>query len=59
MRIRNKIIFSWLFFMIIYPVAAQQYKAVLPYRVIGGKMIVDMVMNGTPRSFIFDTGVRL
>ena len=58
MRIRNKIIFSWLFFMIIYPVAAQQYKAVLPYRVIGGKMIVDMVMNGTPRSFIFDTGGR-
>lgn len=40
------------------PVTAQQYRTVLPYRMVGGKMIVEMEMNGIPRSFIFDTGGR-
>lgn len=36
---------------------AQQYiESVLPYRLVGGKMIVEMKMNGQMRSFIFDTG---
>ena len=35
---------------------AQQYKSVLPYRMVGGKMLVDMEMNGESRTFIFDTG---
>ena len=36
---------------------AQQYaECVLPYRMVGGKMIVDMKMNGQLRPFIFDTG---
>ena len=39
-------------------VCAQQIKTVIPYRMVGGKMIVDMTMNGTVRSFIFDTGGR-
>lgn len=39
-------------------VCGQQIKTVIPYRMVGGKMIVDMTMNGTVRSFIFDTGGR-
>lgn len=35
---------------------AQDVEVVLPYRVVGGKMIVDMEMNGQVRPFIFDTG---
>ena len=35
---------------------AQQVKSVIPYRMVGGKMIVDMQMNGVSRSFVFDTG---
>lgn len=42
--------------MVLLPVAAQQYKTELPYRMVGGKMIVEMNLNGTLRSFIFDTG---
>lgn len=37
---------------------AQQYKAVIPYRMIGEKMVVEMKINGTARPFIFDTGGR-
>ena len=37
-------------------VGAQQYKSVLPYRMVGGKMLVDMKVNGESRAFIFDTG---
>lgn len=40
------------------PLFAQQYKAVIPYRLIGDKMVVEMEMGGTMRSFIFDTGGR-
>lgn len=39
-------------------VAAQRVKSVIPYRMVGGKMIVEMHLNGTLRSFIFDTGGR-
>lgn len=38
------------------PLAAQSHKSVLPYRLVGGKMIVEMQLNGVLRSFIFDTG---
>ena len=40
------------------PLFAQQYKAVIPYRIVGGKMIVEMSVNGKMRSFVFDTGGR-
>lgn len=39
-------------------VSAQQYKATIPYRMVGEKMIIDMKVNGTARPFIFDTGGR-
>ncbi|WP_099290515.1 MULTISPECIES: aspartyl protease family protein [unclassified Butyricimonas] len=55
---KYRIITIWLFCMMTFPVVAQQYKTVLPYRMVGGKMLVEMIMNGTPRSFIFDTGGR-
>ena len=58
MTVIYRIIISWLFCMMVLPVVAQQYKAVLPYRMVGGKMIVEMEMNGISRSFIFDTGGR-
>lgn len=35
---------------------AQRYKSEFPYRLVGGKMVVDMNVNGMLRSFIFDTG---
>lgn len=31
----------------------------IPYRMVGGKMIVDMTINGQIRSFIFDTGGQM
>ena len=58
MRVYFKIIVFLLFCIMTVSVAAQQYRTVLPYRMVGGKMIVEMIMNGTPRSFIFDTGGR-
>ncbi|MCQ4873609.1 hypothetical protein [Butyricimonas paravirosa] len=58
MRLFYKVITILLFCVTTVQVGAQQYKTVLPYRMVGGKMIVDMIMNGTPRSFIFDTGGR-
>lgn len=55
----GRTIFLFLFFCLgVMPVNAQQMKSVLPYRMVGGKMIVEMNLNGTPRSFIFDTGGR-
>ncbi len=44
------------FYVMISPAMAQQYRTELPYRLVGGKMVVDMKLNGTLRSFIFDTG---
>lgn len=55
---KSKIIILCFLCILTIPIVAQQYKTVLPYRMVGGKMIVEMVMNGTPRSFIFDTGGR-
>lgn len=46
----------FLFCVITIPAIAQQYQVELPYRLVGGKMIVEMKLNGTLRSFIFDTG---
>ena len=37
---------------------AQQYKATIPYRMVGEKMIIEMKVNGNARPFIFDTGGR-
>lgn len=36
--------------------SAQHVESEIPYRLVGGKMIIDMKMNGQMRSFIFDTG---
>lgn len=58
MKIYYKVITILLFCVMTFQVGAQKYKTVLPYRMVGGKMIVDLVMNGTSRSFIFDTGGR-
>ena len=33
-----------------------QYCAEIPYTVVGGKLTVDVVLNGRPGHFIFDTG---
>lgn len=35
---------------------AQEMEIVLPYHLVGGKMIIEMEMNGQLRPFIFDTG---
>lgn len=35
---------------------AQKTRNVIPYTVLGGKMIVEMEINGTPQRLIFDTG---
>ena len=53
---RMRLIFGLLLFLIVVPLSAQQVKSVIPYRMVGGKMIVDMTINGQIRSFIFDTG---
>ena len=45
-----------LFCVMTFPAMAQQHQAELPYQLVGGKMIVEMKLNGTLRSFIFDTG---
>ena len=37
---------------------AQQHKSVIPYKLVGQKMIVEMLVNGQPRPFVFDTGGR-
>ena len=53
-----KIIFLLLFGMMAFQSNGQQIQSKMPYRLVGGKMIVEMNVNGTPRSFIFDTGGR-
>lgn len=55
MRVKYNLIISSLLCIMVFPAIAQQYRTVLPYRLVGGKMIVEMSMNGTIRSFIFDT----
>ena len=52
-------IFGLLLFLLVVPLSAQQVKSVIPYRMVGGKMIVDMSVNGQVRSFIFDTGGQM
>ena len=34
---------------------AQQHKSVIPYKLVGQKMIIEMLVNGQPRPFVFDT----
>lgn len=36
--------------------SAQRVKSVIPYRMMGDKMIVEMIINGSIQSMIFDTG---
>ena len=36
--------------------AQQHIETSFPYRLVGGKILIDMKMNGQLRSFIFDTG---
>lgn len=52
MRIVGLLVFC----MLTMSAGAQRYKSVLPYRLVGGKMLVDMKIDGESRSFIFDTG---
>ena len=54
MKIRY--ILGLILFLLVAPLSAQQVKSVIPYRMVGGKMLVDMNVNGQVRSFIFDTG---
>lgn len=49
---KQRILISLLLCVLAIPGIAQPRKTVLPYRLVGGKMIVEMIMNGTPRSFI-------
>ena len=56
---RMRLIFGLLLFLIVVPLSAQQVKSVITYRMVGGKMIVDMTINGQIRSFIFDTGGQM
>lgn len=35
---------------------AQQYKALIPYEMVGGKMIIEVELNGVKKRAIFDTG---
>ena len=56
---RMRLIFGILLFLLVVPLSAQQVKSVIPYRMVGGKMIVDMAINGQVRSFIFDTGGQM
>ena len=51
-----RVIFWILLSLLVVPVSAQQAMSVIPYRLVGGKMIVTMSVNGQERSFIFDTG---
>lgn len=57
MKIR--FIFGLLLFLIVVPLSAQQVRSVIPYRMVGGKMIVELKVNGQVRSFIFDTGGQM
>lgn len=53
---KKKLILVIVLSFVILETWAQQGKAVIPYRLLGGKMIVEMFVNGTSRNFIFDTG---
>lgn len=35
---------------------SQQYKAAMPYEMVGGKMVVEVELNGVKKRAIFDTG---
>lgn len=58
MAFRKKIVYCLLLLLGTVSVYAQQHKSVIPYREVGGKMIVDLLVNGESRAFIFDTGGR-
>ena len=55
--ILKKEIFCCLFTLCcVIPVWGQQHKSVIPYREVGNKMIIEMLVDGETRPFIFDTG---
>lgn len=56
MKYTTRMIGTVVAFCMAVPVFAQQYKATIPYRMVGEKMIIEMKVNGTARPFIFDTG---
>ena len=58
MKYTTRMIGTVVAFCMAVPVFAQQYKATIPYRMVGEKMIIEMKVNGTARPFIFDTGGR-
>lgn len=51
-----RIIVSLLLCLLTLTVGAQSFKVEIPYRLVGGKMLVDMKLNGQVHTFIFDTG---
>ena len=58
MKYTTRMIGTVVAFCMAVPVFAQQYKATIPYRMVGEKMIIEMKVNGNARPFIFDTGGR-
>lgn len=52
---------AWKFLTVLFSVLTlvangQEVQTVIPYEMVGGKMIVKMYLNGRPERFIFDTG---
>lgn len=43
-------------FLSTFQLSAQKVKTIIPYRMVGGKMIVEMLVNGSAQKMIFDTG---
>ena len=53
------ILFCLLLFFTVVPTSAQQFRTTIPYRLVGGKMLVDVKVNGLERAFVFDTGGQM
>ncbi|MEY8687028.1 hypothetical protein AB9N12_13150 [Bacteroides sp. AN502(2024)] len=52
----TRLIIAAITFCLAIPLSAQSYQATIPYQMLGGKMIVEMKVNGHAHPFIFDTG---
>lgn len=53
-----RVIFLFLFILFPLTLAAQQPQAVVPFRLTGNKMIVDVTVNGELYPMVFDTGAQ-
>lgn len=53
------ILFCLLLFFTVVPTSAQQFRTTIPYRLVEGKMLVDVKVNGLERAFVFDTGGQM